>query len=229
MARKTFKPVTQLFKRSSRIVRDNLGIFIFVNLVSILSAAWSIGTQLKDKTGGYSWGTVFRDGIFGSDQNTPRGSHGPAALIVILAAIILQLMASIVVVRAAAGKRLVLADIWDEFKIKWLRILGVSIVTGLFIIVGFILFIIPGILLLPRLIMAPFLLIDQNTGIREAINKSWDLAEGGWDKIYAVVLFGLVLSLPGFIPVIGPIISTALTILFCVALPMRYFELKADN
>ena len=222
----SYKSVTQLFSESSAIVRRNLPIFLFINILSVLSAAWEAGTALRDKTHGDNWSQIAQHSLFGG-SNYPANSHGLLLLLLFVASIILWVMSVILVVRAANGKRLELADLWEEFKVKWLRVIGVSVVTAVFIIVSFLLVIIPGIFVLPRLILAPYLLVDQNTGIREAINKSWDMSKGHFGAIWSVVLFGVVLSITGVIPVIGPVISLALSMLYSVAAPLRYRELKA--
>jgi hypothetical protein len=226
MAQPRYKSVTQLFRESSAAVQRNLGLFLLLNVLTILSIAWQTGSDLKDKTHGSGWGDIVRNTIFGHGSNSPHWGGGLSVLLLFLAGMVLWLMNTILTVRAAQGKTVELSEVWREFKIKWLRLLAVTILSGIMIILGFVLLIVPGILILPRLVLAPYLLVDQNTGVREAISRSWHLSKGKMDPIYMVLLFSLVLSIPSIVPIVGPIVGFALGLAYSAALPMRYFEIK---
>lgn len=228
MAAGNIKGVTDIFKESSAIVRRNLYPFIIVNLLAALSVVWQAGLNVRDKTKGTSWRNVLEHGVFGNggDFSYPGTGAGILAAFFVIASIILALMNVILTVRAAQNKTVNLGEVWEEFKAKAWRLIGVEILFGLIVVVGLILLIIPGIYFIGRLIMAPIILVDQNTGIREAINRSWDLTRGKWVHVYTVILFGVVLSLPNIIPIVGPLVAFALSFLYSVALPLRYFEFK---
>jgi hypothetical protein len=229
VAAKNYKPVTDLFKESSRIVRRNLYPFIIVSLLSALSVVWQMGINVHDKTTGTKWRGVFEHGVFGNGGgfNYPGTGAGVLAILFVIASVVLALMSVILSVKAASQKTVELGEVWEEFKLKGLRLLGVVILTGLIIIVGLVLLIIPGLYFLGRLILAPILLVDQNTAVREAINRSWELTKDQMLPVYTAFLFGIVMELPSIIPIIGPLIAFVLTFLYSVALPLRYFELKS--
>jgi hypothetical protein len=228
MASTKYKSVTGLFRESSQIIQRNLYPFIVVNILAALSVVWQAGQNVRDKNNGTSWHAVFEHGVFGngSDLSYPGASAGLLVAIFIVGSIILALMNVILTLRAANKKTVELGEVWEEFKAKAWRLIGVEVLTGLIIIVGLILLIVPGIYFLGRLYMAPYILLDQDTGIREAINRSWELTAGRMTHIYTVILFAVLLSLPNIIPLIGPAIAFALTFLYSVATPLRYFELK---
>jgi hypothetical protein len=228
MAAAKIKSVTDIFKDSSQIVRRNLYPFIIVNLLAALSVVWQAGLNVRDKTHGTSWSNVFEHGVFGNggDFRYPGTGAGILVGLFIIASIVLALMSVILSVRAARQTTVELGEVWEEFKQKGWRLIGVEIAVGLIVIVGLILLIVPGLYFLGRLIMAPFILVDQNTGIREAINRSWDLTKDKWVHVYTVILFGIVLSLPNIVPIIGPLVAFVLTFLYSVALPLRYYEFK---
>jgi hypothetical protein len=228
MAAAKYKSVTELFKQSSQIVRRNLYPFIVVNILAALSIVWQMGINLRDKTNGTSWSSVFQHGVFGNngDYHYPGAGAGILAFIFIVASVMLALMGTILTVRAAKQKTVELAEVWEDFKAKAWRLILVEILVGLIIIVGLVLLIIPGIYFLGRVILAPFVLIDQNTGVREAINRSWEMTKGKMWQVYNVLLFTILLSLPNIIPVVGPPIAFVLVMLYSVAMPLRYYELK---
>jgi hypothetical protein len=228
MAVRKIKGVTDIFKESSAIVRRNLYPFIIVNLLAALSVVWQAGINVRDKTSGTSWHSIFEHGVFGNggDFRYPGAGAGILVVLFVVASIVLALMNVILTVRAAQNKTVDLGEVWEEFKAKAWRLIGVEILFGLIVVVGLILLIIPGIYFIGRLIMAPFILVDQNTSIREAINRSWDLTKDKWAHVYTVILFGIVLSLPNIVPIIGPFVAFVLTFLYSVSLPLRYFEFK---
>lgn len=221
-----YKSVTTLFKESQLIVRRNLWLFVFVNTVTIINIAWQIGTSLRDKTNGSDWGKIISNSILGSPG--PHLTAGSGILVAILGvlSIILGLMAPILELRAAQNKKVNLSDIWSELTDKWLKLIAVFILTGLIIVVGLVALIIPGLYLMGRLLISPYVLIDQNTGVIEALNRSWEMTKGWTWSVLSVALFGIVLALPNVIPIVGPAVAFVLTVLYSVALPLRYLEIK---
>lgn len=229
MARQNLKPVTQLFKESSEAVRRNLGLFVYLSAIAIVDLAWQIGTNIKDKTHGSPWGSIISNSFTGSHGDGLNAGSGFLFVILFIIGIALSLMAVILAVRAAQQKTVRFEDVWTDFKRLWLRLIGVEILSILLIGFSFILLIIPGIFVLPRLILAPYLLVDQDVGVMEALNRSWDMTKGYFGAIWLVVLFGLVLSLPNVIPIVGPIAAFILGLLYAVAMPLRYFEIKRQK
>jgi hypothetical protein len=189
-----------------------------------LATAWDVGLDLRDKAQGNNWGQVILHTFTGS-SGRPDVNGGLVALL-ILGGVILYLMVLILSVQAARQKTVQLAEVWDVFKTKWWKILLVEVLTFAAIGLGFLLLIIPGLYLLSRLALAPIIAVDQDVGITEALNKSWDMTKDHAWIVFITVFFGFLLGLPAIIPIVGKIAATALTIVYSVALPLRYFELK---
>jgi hypothetical protein len=76
------------------------------------------------------------------------------------------------------------------------------------------------------LAFAPVITVDKDIGVTDAIKQSWHLTEGRMWPVYSVILLGIVLTLPNFIPFVGPIIAFFLAMFYSVALPLRYMEYK---
>lgn len=228
MAQTNYKKVTELWALSREAVRRNLGVFLLINSLSILSIAWDTGTNLRDKVHGSAWHTVFTNSLFGNDGTSPNiGGNFISAILSVLA-IVFALMSIVLILRAAKKDTVTFSEVWEEFRSNflWLRLIGLILLMALILVVGFVALILPGIYLIGRIALAPYILVDQNTKVFEAVEKSWHLTRDRMWQVYSVLLFTIVLSLVNIVPIIGPIIGFVLTVSYSVALPMRYLELK---
>jgi hypothetical protein len=220
----SLKDPLQLFKDSSTVVKRNLTLFIFLNAVPILGTAWEIGQDLKDKTGGSDWMQVLTHSFSGT-SNDPQ--LNPMLIVIYLCAGgVTFLLAGILSVKAAQQKKVEFSQIWETFSILWWKLILVTLLTLLIILAGLVVFLIPGLYLLGRIGLAPIVLIDQNKGVIESLNTSWELTANKTWPVFVAFLFGFLLNIPSVIPIIGPLIGAALVIAYSVALPIRYFELK---
>lgn len=226
MSARKYKSVTELFSKSRVAVRRNLYLFLLINSVAIINIAWQIGTNLRDKTHGSDWSQIISNTVLGSSGGQEKAGPGFILFVLGIAGVVFYLMGVILSLRAAQKEVVNLSDVWDEFKSKALRLIGVILLAGVIILAGLIALVIPGVYFLGRLLFAPYVLVDQNTGVREALNRSWNMTKGWVWSVLSVVLFGIVLSLPNVIPIIGPIIAFVLTLFYSVAVPLRYMEVK---
>jgi hypothetical protein len=217
------KSLSDLFTQSAQAVKRNLSLFVLLNVVTFLGVAWDIGSQLRDKTNS-SWSQVFVHSISSSSDKPTINIWLICALAIV--GIISYLLLVVLTVKAATKKIVKFSEIWETFKVKWWKIVLVEILVVILIFAGLILFIIPGLIILSRLVFAPFITINRNVGVVEALNESWSMTKGYAWTIFTTILFSLVLSLPSIIPIVGELISTVLVIAYSVALPIRYFEIK---
>ncbi|MBX4196935.1 hypothetical protein KW801_00050 [Candidatus Saccharibacteria bacterium] len=224
MAKPQLKTLTQLFRESYQAVKRNLSLFVFVNVVTILGTAWNIGLDIRDKTHGSDWGQVLGHGFTGSGDYPHV--HGGLSVFFILVGLILGLIGVFLSFKAAQRKVVSFDEVWEIFKAKWWKVILVEIIIILFILGGLVALVLPGLYLIARLSLAPYVAIDQDGDVTDAIRKSWEMSKNHAWTIFVTVFFGLVLSLPSFIPVVGKLISLILVIAYSVALPIRYFELK---
>lgn len=228
MIEKHYKGIGELWRLSREAVRRNLGAFLFLNILSILSVAWSTGSTLRDKTNGSNWYAIFKNTLFGSNGDSLHIGGAFFTFILFVVGIALALMSVILTLRAAQKDKVELSEVWADFKENWLwlRIIGVELLVVFILLLGFIALIIPGIYLLGRVTLAPYILVDQNTKVFEAVEKSWHLTRDRMWQVYSVLLFSIVLSLPNIIPIIGPVIAFVLVLSYSVAMPLRYLDLK---
>jgi uncharacterized membrane protein len=128
--------------------------------------------------------------------------------------------------RAAGGHEVSLSESFEKGFPYFLRLLGLLIVLVAVITVGFLLLIIPGVIFVRRYVLAPYYLVDQNLGIFEAMSQSAkETKPFSWD-IYAVLGVTLLIGFVGVFGFVGNVASTVLSVLYGLAFPLRYFEIK---
>jgi len=220
----------ELLAASYQLVKDNLNIFIFIYSVPALFAIWNFlnwftdhkTTWTDERFNPMSW-VGFSSGL---SVDTPAGLNSGLALLFAILLAIFSLLAVILTFRVAQGRRPDFGELWDIFKQRAFRLFLLEIVMAILLIVGFILLIIPGVILIWRLFLAPYILLDQGTGVEESLRRSWQQTRGfGW-PIYSLILFGILLGLSGIVPYLGPILSFLLALAYSCAAPLRYFEIK---
>jgi len=82
------------------------------------------------------------------------------------------------------------------------KIIGIGLIAGILVVLGFLLFILPGLYISARLIFAPYIGLMENRPILDSVKKAYEITEGkGWKLIGYVVA------------VIFPIIIILITIL----------------
>lgn len=219
-----------LLPKSYGLVRANLNIFIALYSVSGLFALWSFLNWFTDNK--QTWSDEQFDpsswvgAVSGLHVSTPAGVGVGFAFLLAVILVIFSLMGVILTLRVAQHGKIELPAVWNEFKRKGLKLLALEIVMGILVILGFFAFIVPGIILLWRFFLAPYILLDKNTGLDEALRRSWRMTKGNFFPIFAVILVSFLFGLTGLIPYIGIIISFLLAVAYSCAPALRYQELK---
>ncbi|HET7320090.1 MAG TPA: YciC family protein [Candidatus Saccharimonadales bacterium] len=205
-----------LFKPSWEAVKLNLVTFIALSVLSaalyfiIVAMLFGTGALSRNPTGSLGAGAATAFAVGGVVGLVWMALIGPAL-------VYLQ-------VKSANGVKVGVSDALKNGLNFAIRFLGLSIVMGLIIFVGFLLLIVPGFYMLRRYILAPYFLVDKDLGINEAMNQSAEVS-----KKYSGALWGLIgvtflIGLPGIIPVLGSIISAILGIAYYCAPAVRYKE-----
>ncbi|HEX5456278.1 MAG TPA: hypothetical protein VFW77_02825 [Candidatus Saccharimonadales bacterium] len=221
-----------LLGKSLDIVKKNWQVFAVVNILTIISAVGSASGNDHYKERGYwnyqpinNWG-----GLSGTQLAAIIGTGFLFVLIFLAIGIFLYAMSINLQVKSTSGKKPDLSELFEDGKKYFFRILGLSLLSGLIIIGGFILLIVPGIIALGRLVMAPYYMVDKDLGVMDAIKKSNDKAIGKMGLIYAAIgvtiLVAIFAGIIGVIPVLGPLAGAAATIAYSLVLPFRYQQLK---
>ncbi|MBX4196934.1 hypothetical protein KW801_00045 [Candidatus Saccharibacteria bacterium] len=147
---------------------------------------------------------------------------------VIIAALgtIAQIMSQAAQLEAAEGKHLDFHNLWKVVKELGWRMLGLYIVVGLIVVVGLFLLIIPGLIMIRRYFLAPYVMLDQKVGIREAMDRSAALSKINTGSIWGILGVMLLIGMLNIIPIIGGLASFGFGALYSVAPALRYQQLK---
>ena len=220
----------ELLPKSYRLVKDNLNIFVMLYSVPALFAIWNtLNWFTDDKT---TWSdersslTNWFGSFSGLEVSAPGGVSAGLAVLLGVVAIAFSLMQIILTLRVSQGKRPDIHAVWKEFTRKGLKLLLLVIVLGILILVGFILLIVPGVILLWRLFLAPYIMLDQDTGIEESIRRSWRLTRNHAWPIYGIILVSILFSITGAFPYLGPVMAFLLAVAYSCAPALRYQELR---
>ena len=101
-----------------------------------------------------------------------------------------------------------------------------SLLTGLIIIGGFILLIIPGFFMLKRYILVGYHLVDHKLSVREAMDRSKQYSEKYSGAHWGLIGLQIVINLVTYLPLIGPIASLAMSVIYYMTPAVRYEQIK---
>ena len=212
-----------LFGQSYDLVRRNLSSFVILNL---LPAAILLGTIIS-RNRSANTNNLGNDSGLPVYLNNRFGGFGVIiTLAVIIAIFIVSTMLFCLELQAAKGKTPDLSSLWDYVSKFWLRLVGLSLLVSLYVIGGFILLIIPGIIMIRRYFLAPYVLIDQDTTVTEAMRRSAEMSKPYSRSIWRIIGVAVLLGIPSLINDIGSFISLILAVAYSVAPAIRYLELK---
>jgi len=147
-------------------------------------------------------------------------------LLIVVLGTVAQIMSQAAQLQGAEGKTLDFGNLWRVVKQLGWRLLGLYIVIGLVVLVGLILFIVPGLIMIRRYFLAPFVMIDKKTGIRESMDLSAELSKQNTGSIWGIIGVMFLIGLVNIIPIVGGLASFALGSLYSVAPALRYLQLE---
>jgi len=141
-----------------------------------------------------------------------------------------------VFLKAVRGERVEIGDIFSVFRKNYWNAVVANIVVGVIIALGIIMFIVPGIIFACRLAFVPYLVVDQEMDVMDAIRVSWDMTRGyGWHIFLMgflaifIVLGGLILLFVGVFISVMWISSAFATMYHSVALQDGIPETRVYN
>ena len=233
-----------LFKPSKEIILKNIWVFGPLYAVPVIfwihSWIWSPASPA-----GPHWSTnLYGHGSLNGSWATTPLSNLPSTfigfsvlwfLIIVVIGTVAQLMTIIALYEGSENKALSFDKLWRATKKFGWRLIGLYLLTGLYTVVGFILLIFPGLVMIRRYFLAPYVMLDKDCGIREAMEHSatiskpsadssdWTIySRGVWNIIGVMILIGFI----GIIPFIGTLIAFIIGMFYAVAPALRYQELK---
>ena len=90
-----------------------------------------------------------------------------------------------VFLKAVRGERIEIRDIFVVFQKNYWNAVIANIVVGVIVGLGIVMLIVPGIIFACRLAFVPFLVVDREMDVMDALRVSWDMTRGyGWQIFF---------------------------------------------
>jgi len=132
----------------------------------------------------------------------------------------IQYGANWVFLKAVRGERIEVRDIFVVFQRNYWNAVIANIVVSIIVGLGIVMLIVPGIIFACRLVFVPFLVVDREMDVMDALRVSWDMTRGyGWQIFLMgllaipIVILGLICLFVGvFVSVMW--ISTAFAVMY---------------
>ena len=115
-----------------------------------------------------------------------------------------------VFLKAVRGEKFEVKDLFSVFQRNyWNAVLG-NILVAVIVGMGMVMLIIPGIVFACRLVFVPYLIIDREMEVTEALTKSWEMTKGyGWD-IFFMGIIAIPIGILGLLALIFGVIISAI-------------------
>jgi len=113
-----------------------------------------------------------------------------------------------VFLKAVRGERIEIRDMFVVFQKNYWNAVIANIVVGVIVGLGIVMLIVPGIIFACRLAFVPFLVVDREMDVMDALRVSWDMTRGyGW-QIFFMGIMAFFVVIGGLICLgVGVIIS----------------------
>jgi hypothetical protein len=117
-----------------------------------------------------------------------------------------------VFLKAVRGEKFEVRDLFTVFQRNyWNAVLG-NVIVVVIVGIGIAMLIIPGIIFACRLAFVPYLIIDKEMEVTEALSKSWEMTKGyGWD-IFFMGIIAIPVTILGLLALIFGVIISAIWI-----------------
>ena len=104
-------------------------------------------------------------------------------------------------IRRAAGKDTPLSTLWEPYS-HFVPLIVMLVLMGLLIVGGFFLLVLPGIYLAVAYSFAPYLIVEKNMGVWEALETSRKAITTFWWRYFGLLLIVALLFIVGAIPLL---------------------------
>jgi len=101
--------------------------------------------------------------------------------------------------KAVRGQRVQIGDMFRAFQGNYFNVVVANLVVMVIIGLGIVMLIVPGIIFACRLAFVPYLVMDRNMDVMEALRVSWDMTRGyGW-QIFFIGLLAFFVVIAGLL------------------------------
>ena len=180
------------------------------------STDWSIGEVLKtasEKQVGFKFNYVIALIIYGAistaitfvqEASVGASGGGMASLVEIVITLVLFPLGvglGLLGIRRAAGKHTPVSTLWEPYS-HALPLIVMFVLMAVLIVAGFFLLVLPGIYLSIAYSFAPYLIVEKNMGVWEALETSRKAITQYWWRYFGLMIVALVLIIIGAIPLL---------------------------
>ena len=180
------------------------------------STDWSIGEVLKtasEKQVGFKFNYVIALIIYGAistaitfvqEASVGASGGGMASLVEIVITLVLFPLGvglGLLGIRRAAGKDTPVSTLWEPYS-HALPLIVMFVLMAVLVIAGFFLLVLPGIYLSIAYSFAPYLIVEKNMGVWEALETSRKAITQYWWRYFGLMIVALVLIIIGAIPLL---------------------------
>ncbi|MEN8228308.1 MAG: YciC family protein [Bacteroidota bacterium] len=131
-----------------------------------------------------------------------------------------------VFLKAVRGERIEIRDIFMVFQRNYWNVVIANIVVGVIVGLGIVMLIVPGIIFACRLAFVPYLVVDKEMDVMDALRVSWDMTRGyGW-QIFFMGFLAIWVVIAGLICLFVGVFISAMWISTAFATMYHAVELK---
>lgn len=138
----------------------------------------------------------------------------------------IQYGTSWVFLKAVRGERIEVRDIFVVFQRNYWNVVIANIVVAIIVGLGIVMLIVPGIIFACRLAFVPYLVVDREMDVMEALRVSWDMTRGyGW-QIFLMGLLAIPVVLLGVLCLVVGVFVSVMWISTAFAAMYHAVEMK---
>ena len=104
-----------------------------------------------------------------------------------------------VFLKAVRGERVEIKDMFSVFQRNYWNAVVANVVVAVIVGMGFVMLIVPGIIFACRLVFVPYLVVDKQMDVMEALRVSWNMTRGYGGQIFLMGLMAFFIAIGGLI------------------------------
>jgi hypothetical protein len=104
-----------------------------------------------------------------------------------------------VFLRAVRGERVEIKDMFSVFQGNYWNAVVANVVVAVIVGMGFVMLIVPGIIFACRLAFVPYLVVDKQMDVMEALRVSWNMTRGYGGQIFLMGLMAFFIAIGGLL------------------------------
>ena len=113
-----------------------------------------------------------------------------------------------VFLKAVRGERVEIKDMFSVFQVNYWNAVVANVVVAVIVGMGFVMLIVPGIIFACRLAFVPYLVVDKQMDVMEALRVSWNMTRGYGGQIFLMGLMAFFIAIGGLLLlIVGVFIS----------------------